>query len=122
MSNKHSKLSGSRRDFLRAGMYAVGVSAGLPSLFQRVALAETQKALDGAAEKHPNRILVVLELSGGNDGLNTLVPFSDDAYYKARPNLGIRKVLKLDDKFGLHNSCKGLHTLFHEGQMAIVPQ
>ena len=116
------KLSGSRRDFLRAGMYAVGVTAGLPSLFQKLAIAETEKALGGASEKHPNRILIVLELTGGNDGLNTVVPYADPAYYRARPSLGIpaAQVLKLDDHFGLHPSCKGLHSLFKEGKMAIV--
>ena len=69
-----------RRDFLRAGMYAVGISAGLPSLFEQLSLAQVAKAASGD-EKHPNRILVVLELSGGNDGLNTVVPFEDDAYH-----------------------------------------
>jgi len=119
---RHETFSCSRRDFLRAGMYAVGVSAGLPAVFRQLSLAETAKALDGAAEKHPNRILVVLELSGGNDGLNTVVPIADDAYYKARPGLAIKKnqALKLNDEFGLHPSCEGLHKLFKDGQMAIV--
>ena len=44
---QNKKFSGSRRDFLQAGMYAVGVSAGLPALFQQLALAETQKVLGG---------------------------------------------------------------------------
>lgn len=119
---QNKKFSGSRRDFLQAGMYAVGVSAGLPALFQQLALAETQKVLGGASEKHSNRILVVLELSGGNDGLNTVIPYGDDAYYRARPNLGIRpnNALKLDDHFALHPSCTGLHSLFKEGKLAIV--
>jgi uncharacterized protein (DUF1501 family) len=112
----------SRRDFLRAGLYALGVSTGLPALLQQLSFAQTAMALDGAAEKHPNRILVVVELSGGNDGLNTVVPFADDAYYRARPKLAVRQhqVLKLDDQFGLNPSCAGLERVFKDGQLAIV--
>jgi uncharacterized protein (DUF1501 family) len=117
-----TKESSSRRDFLRAGLYAVGVSAGLPAIFRQLSLAQTAQALQGASEKHPQRILVVVELSGGNDGLNTVVPYGDDAYYKARPQLGIRKgqVLKLDDHFGLHSACTGLQSLFKDGKLAVV--
>jgi uncharacterized protein (DUF1501 family) len=113
----------SRRDFLCAGMYAVGVSAGLPALFRDLSLVQTAKALDGVPEKHPNRILIVLELSGGNDGLNTVVPYADDAYYKARPTIAIKKgqALKLDDSFGLHPACPGMQSLFKDGKLAIVP-
>ena len=119
---KLSASPASRRDFLRAGMYAVGVSATLPALFRRLALAETGKALGGGPEEHPERILVVLELSGGNDGLNTVVPYAEDAYYRARPKLSVgrRQVLKLDDRFGLHPSCEGLYRLFKDGKMAVV--
>jgi uncharacterized protein (DUF1501 family) len=104
-------------------MYAVGVSAGLPALFRDLSLVQTAKALDGVPEKHPNRILIVLELSGGNDGLNTVVPYADDAYYKARPTIAIKKgqVLKLDDRFGLHPACPGMQSLFKDGKLAIVP-
>jgi uncharacterized protein (DUF1501 family) len=112
----------SRREFLRAGIYGVGVSAGLPALFQHVSLVQTAQALEGRSEKHPERILVVLELSGGNDGLNTVVPVHDDAYYKARPRIGISKssALKLNDQFSLHPSCTGLQSLFKDGRLAIV--
>jgi uncharacterized protein (DUF1501 family) len=116
-----SQFFGSRRDLLRAGLYAVGVSAGLPAVFEQLAGARAEKALAGD-EKHPQRILVVLELSGGNDGLNTVVPYADDAYYVARPKLGIPKgqVLKLDDRFGFHPACEGLHKLFKDGMAAVV--
>ncbi len=68
------------------------------------------------------KILVVLELSGGNDGLNTVVPYGDDAYYRQRPNLGIpaSKLLKLDDHYGLHASMKGMERLYKDGKVAIV--
>jgi uncharacterized protein (DUF1501 family) len=112
----------SRRDFLRAGMYGLGISAGLPLFLQRVSAAHTAGILSGIEEKHPNRILLVLELSGGNDGLNTIVPYADDAYYKARPSLAIKanEVLKLNDRFGLHPACTSLEALFKDGKLAIV--
>lgn len=115
-------FSCSRRDFMRAGLYALGVSTGLPALLQQVSFAQTSRTLGGAADKHPNRILVVLELSGGNDGLNTVVPHADDAYYRARPKLAVRKhqVLKLNDQFGLNPACAGLESLFKDGRLAIA--
>ncbi len=112
----------SRRDFMRAGMYGLGVSASLPLFLQQVSAAHTEGVLGGIEEKNPNRILVVLELSGGNDGLNTIVPWSDDAYYKARPTLAIKAndSLKLNDRFGLHPAMTSFESLFKDGKVAIV--
>lgn len=112
----------SRREFLRAGMYGLGVSAGLPLFLQDVSVAQAAGLLGGMDEKHPNRILVVLELTGGNDGLNTVVPYADDTYYKARPTLAIKSndALKLNDRFGLHPACTSLESLFKDGKLAIV--
>ncbi len=76
-------------------------------------------AADVAASK---RILVVLELSGGNDGLNTLVPYADDAYYRHRPVIGIRpeKVRKIDERYGFNAGMAGFERLYKDGRMAIV--
>ena len=67
-------------------------------------------------------ILVVLQLAGGNDGLNTVVPYTNDDYRRARPNLGVKAadVLRLDDQFGLHPALKGLKGLYDGGQLAVV--
>ena len=113
----------SRRDFLARGLYGIGIGAGLPTFLSRTSAALTAQALQGTSvEKHPERILVVLELSGGNDGLNTVVPFGDPAYYRARPNLGIpdRTVLKVGDGFGFHPSMVGFERLYKDGLMAVV--
>ena len=74
-----------RRDFLKlmgAGAVATGLPGPLLSQLSPLAFASDNPL--------SNKILVVLELSGGNDGLNTLVPFGDDAYYRHRPTLGLK--------------------------------
>src|ERR1700680_4153116 len=108
----------SRRDLLRAAMYGVGVSAAampMPLFAQAAAALAAQGKSDG-------KILVVLELSGGNDGLNTLVPYGDDAYYRHRPNLGIpvKDLRKIDDHFGFSGGMAGFERLCKNGKLAIV--
>jgi uncharacterized protein (DUF1501 family) len=118
-----ARCSCSRRDFLARGLYGIGVGAGLPFILQRTSAALTAQALTGtSAETHPNRILVVIELSGGNDGLNTVVPFGDAAYYRARPKLGIpeRDVRKVADGFGFHPTMVGFERLYKDGHLAVV--
>lgn len=68
------------------------------------------------------RVLVLVQLAGGNDGLNTVVPHTDDHYHRLRPTLGLKsaQVLRLNDHIGLHPACAGLHQLYQEGQLAIV--
>ena len=98
-----------RRSFLKTGA-ALGLSSLVPLKY-----ALSNEKLNG-------KILVVLELSGGNDGLNTIVPYGDDNYYKHRPNIGIKenKLLKIDDYFGFNPGIVGLEALYKEGNMAII--
>jgi len=116
----------SRRDFLnfvQRGLYGIGIGATLPIVLNRTSAALAAQALEGTSvEKHSERILVVIELSGGNDGLNTIVPFGDAAYYRARPNLGIpeKQAIKIADGFGLHPSMVGFERLYKDGLMAVV--
>ena len=79
------------------------------------ALTQTVTGKDGT-------ILVVLQLAGGNDGLNMVVPYADDAYHRARPRLRIAadKVLKVNNYVGLNPKLTGLKSLFDEGRVAIV--
>ncbi len=119
MKDKFSFSKSTRRDLLRASMYGVCVSAGaslsVPVFGQAAAALATQGKSDG-------KILVVLELSGGNDGLNTLVPYGDDAYYKHRPNLGIPKkdLRVIDDHFGFSGGMTGFERLYKDGKLAII--
>ena len=113
----------SRRDFLARGLYGIGIGAGLPLVLSRTSAALAAQALRGTSvERHPERILVVIELSGGNDGLNTVVPYGDAAYYSARPRLGIaeKDVIKTVPGFGFHPSMVGFERLYKEGQLAVV--
>src|ERR1022692_5241069 len=118
-NNRFSFSKSSRRELLRAGMYGVCVSAGasLPirAFGQAAAALATKAQADG-------KILVVLELSGGNDGLNTLVPYGDDAYYKHRPKIGLAKksVRPIDDHFGFNRGMVGFERLYKDGKLAIV--
>ncbi len=117
------KCNCSRREFLRKGLYGVGVGAGLPMIMNRTSAALAAQALRGTSiESFPERILVVVELSGGNDGLNTVVPFGDDAYYEARPNLGIpqQNVIAVEDGLGFHPALIGFERLYKDGDMAVV--
>ncbi|MCP5347435.1 MAG: DUF1501 domain-containing protein [Pseudomonadales bacterium] len=109
-----------RRELLKTGITGLGI-AGLggnllgPSVLGRAAQA-------AAAAARNDRILVILELSGGNDGLNTVVPYGDDAYYRHRPNIGLprQRLRILDDHFGLNPGMAGFERLFKDGELAIV--
>ena len=75
-----------------------------------------------AGERTDDRILVVLEMSGGNDGLNTVVPYADDTYYRLRPHIGIRpeRVRRIDERFGFNPGMSGFERLYKDGRLAIV--
>ncbi len=107
----------SRRQFLLQSLRAtsaISLGAAMPPLLARAARA--------AESEHGDRILVVVQLSGGNDGLNTVVPFSDDDYRRDRPTLRIapHDVLSIDDRVGLHPSLRGIAELLQSGQCGIV--
>ncbi|MYE86605.1 MAG: DUF1501 domain-containing protein, partial [Gammaproteobacteria bacterium] len=103
-----------RRSLLKSGIAATAALATAP-VFDRRAWAAPRR-------DEEDRILVVVELSGGNDGLNTVVPHGDDAYYRLRPTIGIEadELLKLDDEFGFNPGMLGFERLWRSGDLAIV--
>ncbi len=84
-------------------------------------MATAAQAVAAQAEAD-GKVLVIMELSGGNDGLNTVVPYGDDAYYQQRPNIGIakNKLRIIDDHFGFNPGMAGFERLYKDGKMAIV--
>jgi uncharacterized protein (DUF1501 family) len=114
-----------RRDFLRSTVLGASASWTIPMFIERTFGQLHEGARDLAIQPVTGKddtILVVLQLAGGNDGLNTLVPFSDDAYHKARPRLAKKEkeIIKLSDQMGLNASMPFLGSLFKEGNLGIV--
>jgi uncharacterized protein (DUF1501 family) len=112
-------LTTSRRKFLAA--ISAAASSGLVSLSPHAPSFLCQAAAAGA-EMAGERILVVIQLSGGNDGLNTVVPYKDEIYRRRRPSLGVGEgsVLKVEGDIGLHPALTGMATLLENRQLAIV--
>lgn len=107
-------MGNSRRDFLKKGVGLVALSATTPLWF-REAMARAQGT---GTEK----TLVVVQMDGGNDGINTLVPFGQGAYYDVRPTIGIpeAQVLQVGSGVGLHPGMTSMKTLFDAQKVAIV--
>lgn len=100
-------------------MIAVGLAA--PAWLSTIARADVVRKSEGH-KIDPDGILVVCQLTGGNDGLNTVIPFGDPKYRELRPTLAIKDelVLRIHDKLGLHPAMAGMETLYKEGKVAII--
>ncbi|HLF71827.1 MAG TPA: DUF1501 domain-containing protein [Dehalococcoidia bacterium] len=107
-----------RRDFLRQSLAVVSLGVGVPSVFGR-ALAAAAEDGSAAASK---RTLIVVQLAGGIDGLNTVIPYKDPAYRTNRPTLGIaeNELLPIDDRFAFHPGLAPLKGLLDAGKLAVV--
>ncbi len=113
-------MTTTRRDFLRHSLAASGLVAwGLSPTFVRKTAAAA-----GDASKRGNKdtLLVVVELTGGNDGLNTVVPFKDPTYAKLRPTLKLptEQLVKLNDELGLHPAMTGFGELLQDRALCVV--
>ena len=114
-----------RREFLRSTVLGASASWTVPMFVERTFADLHMGARDLATQPVTGKdgtILVVLQLAGGNDGLNTLVPFADDAYHKARPRLAKngKEIITLNDHVGLNASMPYLGSLFKEGNLGVV--
>lgn len=119
MRNFSPLLPSTRREFLRRSSAGIGLLAF--SRFAPSFLVQSTLAATPAPEKD-RRVLVLVQLAGGNDGLNTLIPFDDPHYYSLRPTLGIAKkdALPIGDHTGLHPACTALQAMVKEGKLSIV--
>ncbi len=114
-----------RRHFLRTSFLGGAAAWTVPVFLERTFFALDAAAAEASIQTATGRdhpILVIVQLAGGNDGLNTVIPYSNDAYYSARPRLGVpvSSLLKLDDHTGLHPNLAGLKSLYDDGLAAIV--
>jgi uncharacterized protein (DUF1501 family) len=114
----------SRRTFLRrlgAGSVALAASGYALSTWEWAGPASAATPRPGElASPAPGRTLVVIELAGGNDGLNTVVPHADPAYHSLRPTLGVTDPIDLDGQIGLHPKLPKLAARYKAGHVAIV--
>ncbi|RIH86602.1 hypothetical protein Mterra_01384 [Calidithermus terrae] len=106
-----------RRDFIKKSLLTLALGQGAPSLLSRSALAARSK----------DKILVVVNLFGGNDQLNTLVPYRNELYYRKRPNIAVKREEVLDlgargERLGLHPQLRPLMSLWDSGELALLPQ
>jgi uncharacterized protein (DUF1501 family) len=102
-----------RRDFLKQSTLA-------SSLFF---VPNFVKAFENVAKNSLGyKRLVIVQLSGGNDGLNSIIPYTNDIYYQKRPNLSIKKnnLIKATDELGFHSSLKPLKNLYDQGYLSII--
>src|SRR5438128_1237749 len=102
-----------RKEFLQLGSFATA-SLFVPKFLKAL---ETRSAVPAG-----NKVVVILQLSGGNDGLNTVIPVRNDLYYRSRPKLGIDKSasLLLTDETGIHPSLTALKDVYDDGGLGIL--
>jgi uncharacterized protein (DUF1501 family) len=113
-----------RRAMIKDGLLAVSAGMIMPSVFSRAVRAAQNAAHEGStwAQAAQGKTLIVVQMAGGNDGLNTIVPYTDSAYYQARPTLAIQQtdVLDLNGRVGMHPSLKALQPLWQANKLAVV--
>jgi uncharacterized protein (DUF1501 family) len=114
-----------RREFLRTTVLGGALSWTVPAFLANTFSALQANAADSATQVATGKdstILVVLQMAGGNDGLNTVVPFTNDYYYRARPKIGVaaKDVLKANEEVGFHPSLTGFKDLYDSGSLAVI--
>ena len=111
----------SRRQFLKSSMLVAPSFAFMPTIFKRAVAAATTETFNSSPAS-PSGTLVIVQMAGGNDGLNTVVPYNDDRYYDLRGNIALaqKDVLPLNDEVGFHPAMAKLKELWDEDVLAIV--
>jgi uncharacterized protein (DUF1501 family) len=114
-----------RREFLRSTVLTGALSWTVPAFLANTFAALQAEAADSATQVTTGadgNILVVLQMAGGNDGLNTIVPYANDYYRRARPRIGVpaKDILRINDELGLHPNLTGFKELYDAGQLSIA--
>ncbi len=109
-----------RRDFIRSGLMALSLGVATPTFVLKTAHAKPEAA--ERLRQRASRTLVVIELAGGNDGLNTVIPYADEAYYRVRPSLGIAREESqvITPELALHPALSPVADLYRAGQVALI--
>ena len=107
-----------RRDFIKTSMVISAFGTRLPLM----AVGRKQRQLGRTYQWESDRIVILIKLNGGNDGLNTIIPIEDDIYYEARPTLAISpgQSLSVNDTTGFHPSLGPIYPFYQNGQIGIV--
>jgi len=114
-----------RREFLRTTVLGSALSWTVPSFLASTFAALHSEAADSATQivtGKDSTILVVLQMAGGNDGINTVVPYANDFYHNARPKIGLKaeQILKLNSDIGFNAALTGFKELYDAGNLAVV--
>lgn len=119
MHNSLINQPSTRREFMKTGAKGIGLiafSQFAPAFLTRSVAAELPNA------ERDRSILVMIQLAGGNDGLNTLVPYTDDNYFRLRPNLALQAEdrIAISDSLAFHKGCNPMAQMYQEGKLGIV--
>ncbi len=115
-----------RREFVQKGLTIIAMGATAPSFLTRTALAMGNPFDIAQVTSRPgvpdDNVLVVVQMGGGNDGLNTVIPFGDDAYYRARPRLAVprNEVIQVTGDLGFHPKMTKFKELMDRGNLAVI--
>src|ERR1700677_3898559 len=114
-----------RREFLRTSVLGGALTWTVPAFLSNTFSALQAEAAGSATQTASGKdstILVVLQLAGGNDGLNTVIPYGNDYYFQARRRITVpaKSVLRLNDEIGLHSALTGFKALYDAGNLSIV--